>query len=102
MPRQRSPSRLSCRLAVKQQTLGAGWSAYRSNDSDLTWHAVPRGIWGGREAGAADGSLGRKGAWGERESHQAGTDGSLGRTESVFWWKFRRGKWRDFAVASHL
>ncbi len=31
MPRQRSPSRVSCRLAVKQQTLGAGWSAYRSN-----------------------------------------------------------------------
>ena len=31
MRRQRSPSRVSCRLAVKQQTLGAGWSAYRSN-----------------------------------------------------------------------
>ena len=25
------PARVSCRLAVKQQTLGAGWSAYRSN-----------------------------------------------------------------------
>ncbi len=36
-----------------------------------------KGVWGGRESGAArEGSMGRKGAWGGREH---GADGSLGR-----------------------